>query len=130
VSQLGYMMMGLGVGGVAVGMFHLMTHAFFKALLFLGAGSVIHGCHDEQDIRYLGGLKRQMPVTFATICHWDDGALRRAVAFLGFLGQGRDSARGVALGAEQVAVCIGAGRRLSYRVLHDPPDLFCILRPK
>src|SRR5258708_10497267 len=66
VSQLGYMMVGLGVGGVAVGMFHLITHAFFKALLFLGAGSVIHGCHDEQDIRRLGGLKKFMPVTFAT----------------------------------------------------------------
>src|SRR6266536_3593855 len=66
VSQLGYMMMGLGVGGVAVGMFHLITHAFFKALLFLGAGSVIHGCHEEQDIRRLGGLKERMPVTFAT----------------------------------------------------------------
>jgi NADH-quinone oxidoreductase subunit L len=66
VSQLGYMMMGLGVGGVAVGMFHLITHAFFKALLFMGAGSVIHGCHDEQDIRRMGGLKKYMPVTFAT----------------------------------------------------------------
>jgi NADH-quinone oxidoreductase subunit L len=66
VSQLGYMMMGLGVGGVAVGMFHLITHAFFKALLFMGAGSVIHGCHEEQDIRYMGGLKKYMPVTFAT----------------------------------------------------------------
>ena len=66
VSQLGYMMMGLGVGGVAVGMFHLITHAFFKALLFMGAGSVIHGCHEEQDIRKMGGLKKFMPVTFAT----------------------------------------------------------------
>jgi NADH-quinone oxidoreductase subunit L len=66
VSQLGYMMMGLGVGGVAVGMFHLMTHAFFKALLFLGAGSVIHGCHEEQDICKMGGLRKRMPVTFAT----------------------------------------------------------------
>jgi len=66
VSQLGYMMMGLGVGGVAVGMFHLITHAFFKALLFMGAGSVIHGCHDEQDIRHMGGIKKYMPVTFAT----------------------------------------------------------------
>jgi NADH-quinone oxidoreductase subunit L len=66
VSQLGFMMMGLGVGGVAVGMFHLITHAFFKALLFMGAGSVIHGCHEEQDIRYLGGLRKLMPVTFAT----------------------------------------------------------------
>ncbi len=66
VSQLGYMMMGLGVGGVAVGMFHLITHAFFKSLLFLGAGSVIHGCHEEQDIRRMGGLKKFMPITFAT----------------------------------------------------------------
>jgi NADH-quinone oxidoreductase subunit L len=66
VSQLGFMMLGLGVGGVAVGMFHLITHAFFKALLFLGAGSVIHGCHEEQDIRRMGGLYRHMPLTFAT----------------------------------------------------------------
>ena len=66
VSQLGYMMMGLGVGGVAVGMFHLITHAFFKSLLFLGAGSVIHGCSGEQDIRRMGGLRKLMPVTFAT----------------------------------------------------------------
>jgi len=66
VSQLGYMMMGLGVGGVAVGMFHLITHAFFKALLFMGAGSVIHGCHEEQDIRHMGGIKKFMPITFAT----------------------------------------------------------------
>ena len=66
VSQLGYMMLGLGVGGVAVGMFHLITHAFFKALLFMGAGSVIHGCHDEQDIRYMGGIRKFMPLTFAT----------------------------------------------------------------
>jgi NADH-quinone oxidoreductase subunit L len=66
VSQLGYMMMGLGVGGVAVGMFHLITHAFFKALLFLGAGSVIHGCAGEQDIRNMGGLRKLMPITFIT----------------------------------------------------------------
>jgi len=66
ISQLGYMMMGLGAGGVAVGMFHLLTHAFFKALLFLGAGSVIHGCSGEQDIRFMGGLRKRMPITFAT----------------------------------------------------------------
>ncbi len=66
VSQLGFMMIGLGVGGVAVGMFHLITHAFFKALLFLGAGSVIHGCHEEQDISKMGALRKSMPVTFAT----------------------------------------------------------------
>jgi NADH-quinone oxidoreductase subunit L len=66
VSQLGYMMAGLGMGGVAVGMFHLITHAFFKALLFMGAGSVIHGCHEEQDIRHMGGLRKEMPTTFIT----------------------------------------------------------------
>ena len=66
ISQLGYMMAGLGMGGVAVGVFHLITHGFFKALLFLGAGSVIHGCRDEQDIRRMGGLRKAMPLTFLT----------------------------------------------------------------
>ena len=66
ISQLGYMMAGLGMGGVAVGMFHLITHAFFKALLFLSAGSVIHGCHEEQDVRRMGGLRADMPLTFVT----------------------------------------------------------------
>ncbi|MBI3878091.1 MAG: NADH-quinone oxidoreductase subunit L, partial [Verrucomicrobia bacterium] len=66
VSQLGFMFLGLGAGGVAVGMFPPITHAFFKALLFLGAGSVIHGCHEEQDIRRMGGLRKFMPVTFVT----------------------------------------------------------------
>src|SRR2546423_1269034 len=65
-SQLGLMMVSLGVGGVAAGIMHLLAHGFFKALLFLGAGSVIHGCHHEQDIRKMGGLRRLMPITFAT----------------------------------------------------------------
>jgi NADH-quinone oxidoreductase subunit L len=64
VSQLGFMMVALGTGGVAAAMFHLIAHAFFKALLFLSAGSVIHGCHDEQDIRKMGGLRHTMPKTF------------------------------------------------------------------
>ena len=66
VSQLGYMMLALGVGSWTAAIFHLLTHAFFKALLFLGAGSVIHAAHHEQDIRSLGGLKGKMKVTFAT----------------------------------------------------------------
>ena len=66
VSQLGLMMVSLGVGGVAAGIMHLLAHGFFKALLFLGAGSVIHGLHHEQDIRRMGGLRKLMPVTFAT----------------------------------------------------------------
>ena len=66
VSQLGLMMVSLGVGGVAAGIMHLLAHGFFKALLFLGSGSVIHGCHEEQDIRRMGGLRGLMPVTFLT----------------------------------------------------------------
>ncbi|HSC53358.1 MAG TPA: NADH-quinone oxidoreductase subunit L [Phnomibacter sp.] len=63
VSQLGYMFLGLGVGAFTGAVFHVMTHAFFKALLFLGAGSVIHGMHHQQDMRHYGGLKKFMPVT-------------------------------------------------------------------
>jgi NADH-quinone oxidoreductase subunit L len=66
VSQLGYMMLALGVGSWVAAIFHLLTHAFFKALLFLGAGSVIHAAHHEQDIRQLGGLRGPMKVTFVT----------------------------------------------------------------
>jgi NADH-quinone oxidoreductase subunit L len=66
VSQLGYMFLGVGVGAFGAGMFHLMTHAFFKALMFLGAGSVIHGMHEEQDIRKMGGLAKKMPITHMT----------------------------------------------------------------
>jgi NADH-quinone oxidoreductase subunit L len=66
LSQLGYMVMAVGVHAPAAGMFHLSTHAFFKALLFLGAGSVIHALHHEQDIWKMGGLRRKMPVTFWT----------------------------------------------------------------
>jgi NADH-quinone oxidoreductase subunit L len=66
VSQLGLMMVSLGVGGVAAGIMHLLAHGFFKALLFLGSGSVIHASHHEQDIRKMGGLQKLMPVTFVT----------------------------------------------------------------
>jgi NADH-quinone oxidoreductase subunit L len=66
VSQLGYMFVGVGVGAYASGIFHVFTHAFFKACLFLGSGAVIHALHDEQDIRKMGGLRRVMPWTFAT----------------------------------------------------------------
>jgi NADH-quinone oxidoreductase subunit L len=66
VSQLGYMFLGCGVGAYVAGVFHVITHAFFKALLFLGAGSVIHGMHHEQEILKMGGLKKYMPVTYFT----------------------------------------------------------------
>ena len=67
VSQLGYMFLGLGVGAFSAGVFHLMTHAFFKALLFLGAGAVIHGLHGEQDLRQMGGLFKHMKITALTL---------------------------------------------------------------
>jgi len=67
ISQLGYMFLACGVGAFAAGIFHVFTHAFFKALLFLGSGSVILGMHHEQDMRRMGGLKKYMPATFATM---------------------------------------------------------------
>src|SRR4030095_1720689 len=66
VSQLGFMFMAMGVGAFATGIFHVTTHAFFKALMFLGAGSVIHGMHEEQDITKMGGLKSKMKITYIT----------------------------------------------------------------
>lgn len=66
ISQLGYMFLAVGVGAFGAGMFHLMTHAFFKALMFLGSGSVIHAMHEEQDIRKMGGLRKYLPITHAT----------------------------------------------------------------
>jgi NADH-quinone oxidoreductase subunit L len=66
ISQLGYMFLAMGVAAFSAGIFHLMTHAFFKALLFLGSGAVIHAMHDEQDIQKMGGLKKYLPVTYKT----------------------------------------------------------------
>ena len=66
VSQLGYMFLAMGVGAFGAGIFHLYTHAFFKALLFLGSGAVIHALHGEQDIRNMGGLKKYLPITYWT----------------------------------------------------------------
>jgi NADH-quinone oxidoreductase subunit L len=77
LSQLGYMTVALGASAYSVAVFHLMTHAFFKALLFLGAGSVIMGCHHNQDIRYMGGLRKYMPITWLT-------SLLGSLALIGF----------------------------------------------
>ncbi len=83
LSQLGYMTVALGVSAYAGGVYHLMTHAFFKALLFLGAGSVIVAMHHEQDMRHMGGLRKYMPITWATM--WLGSlALSGAPAFSGF----------------------------------------------
>ncbi|MDD5176030.1 MAG: NADH-quinone oxidoreductase subunit L [Sterolibacterium sp.] len=77
LSQLGYMTVALGASAYSVAVFHLMTHAFFKALLFLGAGSVIIGCHHNQDIRYMGGIRKYMPITWIT-------SLLGSLALIGF----------------------------------------------
>ncbi len=66
VSQLGYMFLAMGVGAFSAGIFHLYTHAFFKALMFLGSGAVIHALHGEQDMRNMGGLKKDLPITYWT----------------------------------------------------------------
>jgi NADH-quinone oxidoreductase subunit L len=79
VSQLGFMFVAMGVGAFAAGIFHLYTHAFFKALLFLGSGAVIHALAGEQDIRRMGGLRRELPVTYWTF-YRIAGDLRRAAA--------------------------------------------------
>ncbi len=90
MSQLGYMFVAAGVGVYSVAMFHLLTHAFFKAMLFLGAGSVIHGMHHEQDMRNYGGLKNKMPMTFwamliGTLAITGVGIPLTHIGFAGFL---------------------------------------------
>src|SRR4029078_8831482 len=83
ISQLGYMFLAAGVGAYSAAIFHMITHAFFKALLFLGAGSVIHGMHDEQDMRRMGALRKIMPVTAVTfIVGWL--AIAGIIPFSGF----------------------------------------------
>ncbi len=84
LSQLGYMTVALGVSAYPVGVFHLMTHAFFKALLFLGAGSVIIGMHHDQDMRNMGGLRKYMPITLDHVADRFARADRHAV-LLGLL---------------------------------------------
>ncbi len=96
VSQLGYMFLGCGVAAYSAGIFHLVTHAFFKALLFLAAGSVIHALGGEQDMREMGGLRKKIPVTF-----WTMTAAVFAISGISaarrFLQQGRDPLPGLHL---------------------------------
>ena len=86
VSQLGYMVLAMGVGAYAAGIFHLYTHAFFKALLFLGSGAVIHALAGEQDLRRMGGLRKELPLTYWTF-------LIGALAIAGVPGLAGSSAR-------------------------------------
>src|SRR5438876_1565242 len=92
VSQLGFMFLACGVGAFVIGIFHVMTHAFFKALMFLGSGSVIHGMHHEQDMRRMGGLKKYMPWTYLTfLAGWL--AICGVISFGGFRAQAEISWR-------------------------------------
>ena len=101
ISQLGYMFAAVGVGAYVAGIFHLVTHAFFKALLFLGAGSVIHGLHGEQDLRKMGGLASKMPVTATTM--WIGGlGLAGCPLLAGFFS--KDEILGAAFGTEHLAI--------------------------
>jgi NADH-quinone oxidoreductase subunit L len=118
-SQLGYMFFAAGVGAYGAAMFHLFTHAFFKALLFLGAGSVIHAMHHEQDMRYYGGLRKHIPLTFyamlaGTLAITGLGVYHLGAGFAGFWS--KDAILEVAFargnGAGQVAFWAGAGAAL------------------
>jgi NADH-quinone oxidoreductase subunit L len=102
LSQLGYMTVALGAGAYGAGMFHLMTHAFFKALLFLAAGSVIIGMHHEQDMRRMGGLRRYMPVTYWT-------ALIGSLALIGFPGLSGFFSKDIIIEAVRISDTEGAG---------------------
>src|SRR5687768_395872 len=114
VSQLGYMFLACGVGAFIAAIFHVMTHAFFKALLFLGSGSVIHGMHHEQDMRRMGGLKKYMPITFATMfAGWL--AICGIIPFAGFFSKDEilwktwsTDALGIPSGAGKVLWVVGA----------------------
>ena len=91
ISQLGYMMLAIGLGGWAAGLFHLITHAFFKSLMFLCSGSVIHGCHHEQEMPKMGGLRHKMPITAYTM-------LIGVIAIAGLAIPGSDTVLDVVLG--------------------------------
>ena len=117
------MMAGLGVGGVAVGMFHLITHAFFKALLFLGAGSVIHGCHEEQDMRRMGGLKADMPLTFVTYAIGMLALCGFPFFFSGFWSKDAILRGRVTVERLEGSVLPARVRRAAHGVLHDAPGV-------
>ena len=128
VSQLGFMMLGLGVGGWAAGLFHLITHAFFKALLFLGAGSVYHSVH-TYEMPALGGLLKKMPITGYAMLVGHAGDLGRAVLQRVLL-EGRDPGRGAGPGHAEPralpAVRASGGGGGADGVLHVPdvvPDV-------
>ena len=125
VSQIGYMFLAVGTGAYVAAIFLMVAHAFFKGLLFLGAGSVIHGLHDEQDLKRMGELRRYMKLTFVTFA--DRLARhRRHPPAVGLLGQGRRARQRVR--PLQGAVGHRARHRRAHRVLHEPAGGARLLR--
>ena len=130
VSQLGYMFMAAGVGAFGVAVFHLFTHAFFKALLFLGSGSVIHAMGGEQDMRKMGGLWRRIPWTFATFVVGWLAIMGIGVATLGFSGYfSKDAILLSAYGGHKWLFLIGLVDSAAHRVLHVAARVPDVLRP-
>ncbi len=131
VSQIGYMMLAVGLGpiGYAAGLAHLLAHGFFKAGLFLGAGSVMHGMADETDMRRFGGLWRHLPVTFATFT-LGYLALIGFPFLSGFYSKDAiiEASLGGSLHPRLAARRRGAARRRPHGLLHDAPDAHDVLR--
>ena len=129
VSQLGYMFLALGVGAFAAGVFHVFTHAFFKALLFLGSGSVIHAMSGEQDMQHMGALRRKIKTTFGTMLIGDAGD-RRHSGFRGLLLEGRHPVGDMVARRRRLSLLVV--HRFPHRaddvVLHVPADLPDVLR--
>ena len=135
-SQLGYMFFAAGVGAYGAAMFHLFTHAFFKALLFLGAGSVIHAMHHEQDMRYYGALRKEIPITFWVMVdrHAGDHRRRRGrrggIGFAGFWSKDAilESAWASGSVSGTIAFWLGVARRAADQLLYLAADLPDLLR--
>ena len=125
VSQLGYMFLAVGSGAYVAAIFHMITHAFFKALLFLGAGSVIHGMHDDQDMRHMGALRKLMPITASCfIVGWL--AIAGVPPFSGFWS--KDEILLYAYDFSKVLWFVGVRHGRAHRLLHDPPGDDGVLR--
>jgi hypothetical protein len=120
LSQLGYMTVALGVGAYGAGIFHLMTHAFFKALLFLAAGSVIIAMHHEQDMRRMGGLRKYLPITYWTALIGSLALI--GTRLLGLLFEGHHHRGGARFGAPQrrLRLLLRAARRVRHRPVQLP----------
>ena len=127
VSQLGYMFLACGVGAFGAGIFHLMTHAFFKGLLFLAAGSVIHAMGGEQDMRKMGGLRKKIPITYWTMLI-GTLAIAGIPGFSGFFSKDEILEAAQPARTRTCALVAGRARRGPHFVLHVPPDVPHVLR--